>query len=301
MKSWLVIVLVVLSAHSVRATGQIADQLIVDGDTLWLFSNPLEDYFDLVGNRNLPGFRGMMSTACWRGYMATWELENDSLFLNRITACHDDDEGNQDADLVAMFGSPKPFAYWVNGILRVPRGEMLDYIHMGYGSIFEADEFIKVKEGEIKRRWVKVNRWEARLSQRADHNREMEILAYDTLFHTLETQVDWARQEEQLLFCGEDYFFHFSRKGRIRRVKIQPWLDTQFANWWYEVGQRRCRREIKRSLRDLDLGYCNPKARFRIAMDVLYMTDEDSLFYDKPAWKWELEWREEWEAEKDKK
>ena len=29
------------------------------------------------------------------------------------------------------------FAEWVNGIIRIPQGELLEYVHMGFHSIYE--------------------------------------------------------------------------------------------------------------------------------------------------------------------
>ena len=60
-------------------TAQIPDYLIYQGDTLAIFSNPLEKYFEQIGKRELIDFVGCGSTACWRGYKAIWELKDDKL------------------------------------------------------------------------------------------------------------------------------------------------------------------------------------------------------------------------------
>ena len=67
------------------ATGQAGDVLIFKGDTLTLFSNPLEQYLDAKSVRIFNGKKlEWTSTACYRGYRATWEVSNDSLFLTKV-------------------------------------------------------------------------------------------------------------------------------------------------------------------------------------------------------------------------
>lgn len=39
------------------------------------------------------------------------------------------------------------FAEWFSGVIRVPNGEMLEYIHAGYCSIYENDLFLKFENG----------------------------------------------------------------------------------------------------------------------------------------------------------
>ena len=72
-------------------TAQIPDRLILDGDTVSLFDCPLEYYpeRDLINPRSLFGGSGCFYTACWRNYIATWKVENDTLFLMEIrNACY---------------------------------------------------------------------------------------------------------------------------------------------------------------------------------------------------------------------
>ena len=47
-------------------------------------------------------------------------------------------------------GFPKQvFAHWYSGNLRVPKGKMLEYVHMGYGSKYEQDLLIDVEKGVV--------------------------------------------------------------------------------------------------------------------------------------------------------
>lgn len=55
-----------------------------------------------------------------------------------------DDEGRVRAD-------------WFSGELRIPRGEMRQYVHGGYGSEYERDRLIMVDQGRVVRDWTRVN------------------------------------------------------------------------------------------------------------------------------------------------
>jgi len=45
------------------------------------------------------------------------------------------------------------FADWVTGKLRIPRGELLEYVHMYYLSKFESDMYLQVNKGIILKDW----------------------------------------------------------------------------------------------------------------------------------------------------
>ena len=41
------------------------------------------------------------------------------------------------------------FAYWFTGVLRIPKGELLQYVHMGFGSVFEEELHVKIEKGIV--------------------------------------------------------------------------------------------------------------------------------------------------------
>lgn len=45
------------------------------------------------------------------------------------------------------------FADWYTGELRIPKGEMLQYVHMFYQSEFESDLFLLVDSGIVLKEW----------------------------------------------------------------------------------------------------------------------------------------------------
>lgn len=50
------------------------------------------------------------------------------------------------------------FASWFTGELRIPAGKILRYVHMGYGSVYEQERFIRVKAGVLASERILDNR-----------------------------------------------------------------------------------------------------------------------------------------------
>lgn len=135
-------------------TAQQPDILIYKGIRLSLFANPLEDYY--AQNPPRPDF-GCRSTANDRGYVATWGIESDMLYLEDIDseACH----------FKALLGSggKKVRASWLSGILHVPLGDELQYVHQGYFSTYEYSLFLKIEKGLVTESTLYDNRRDERV------------------------------------------------------------------------------------------------------------------------------------------
>jgi hypothetical protein len=48
-------------------------------------------------------------------------------------------------------------ADWFSGELRIPGGKMIQYVHMGYGSVYEREIILKVVDGRIASESVNEN------------------------------------------------------------------------------------------------------------------------------------------------
>lgn len=141
-------IIFLLSSVNLFATSQYGDRLIIEKDTIWINSNPLEFYFNQKGSRTI-NTANLSSgcTALWRGYIATWKLENNNLYLVRLQT--DYCNTPKDIDLTKEFGSDKVFAKWYSETMIRPNGALLCYIHMGYNSIYEEDIYYKFKNGKL--------------------------------------------------------------------------------------------------------------------------------------------------------
>ena len=146
----LIYILILFSLISINekafGTAQIPDFLIYEGDTLSIYANPLESYFD---NHERPDSLfteiGYNSTACWRGYIAYWELKNDSLYLLEVHGY------STNIDLSLIFKdretNDKIFADWFSYSILNPYGKLIHYEHMGYASIYEYEKEFVFKNG----------------------------------------------------------------------------------------------------------------------------------------------------------
>jgi hypothetical protein len=96
-----------------------------------------------------------VSSALWRGYVGTWEIVADSLVLRKIEIEEriEGRDGWRWRDVTAKYfpGSPLQVT-WYSGTLIIPRGEVVDYVHMGYGSTYERYTLITIKAGHLERR-----------------------------------------------------------------------------------------------------------------------------------------------------
>lgn len=140
------------------ATAQTPDILLYDNKVYELHANPLESFYPDKTSR--PHFQirpGSISSGTWRGYTAIWEIAGETLFLKGIDSwvCEAklSDEKCHKADLKELFGvrfqGGRVEANWFNGEVRIPDGKMLQYVHMGYGSIYERDILLTFKAGRI--------------------------------------------------------------------------------------------------------------------------------------------------------
>lgn len=134
-------------------TAQVAEQLIYNDEKYALCECPLNDYFALAGiQSNLSA----LHTACWRGYVGTWEIIDRRLYLIGLEGM---DTDGQDIAVSTFFPDfpDQVFAHWYTGTLRVPQGELLDYVHMGFGSTYERDLLLEVIRGCVVDESVHVN------------------------------------------------------------------------------------------------------------------------------------------------
>ncbi|WP_353718807.1 hypothetical protein [Dyadobacter sp. 676] len=134
------------------ATAQVPDRLVYNGDTLLIFSNPLEQLYAKDTTR--PGFFGVkapcITTACWRGYVAEWQIKNEQLYLTGIFSCCFSEDSVK-ADLKKLFGAKlidgAVKADRFSGNILAPQGKRLYYVHLGYESIYEKELELQFRNG----------------------------------------------------------------------------------------------------------------------------------------------------------
>jgi hypothetical protein len=151
LKKTFFVLLFLLLTGPAWATAQFPDFLVHEGETLPIFSNPLDSYFDGEHPRPRHLFQ-YTCTACWRGYVATWKIENGDLYLVRL-AKGDCSSKPEEIDIGQVFpGQAFPIkAAWFSGTIRIPQGKQLLYVHMGYGSVYERERVLSFEKGRLVR------------------------------------------------------------------------------------------------------------------------------------------------------
>jgi hypothetical protein len=134
-------------------TAQFSEILHYKGEQLSMRVTPLSDYFVLMGLK--PDFR-ICSTACWRCYVGEWDITLDRLYLIGISAHYEDGTEVTLGSLFPGYDS-RVFAHWYSGVLSIPQGDLVEYVHMGFASVYERDLLISVEQGVIVDMQVRVN------------------------------------------------------------------------------------------------------------------------------------------------
>ena len=129
-----------------------------------LFSEPLEDYFNVANPR--PQF-GCGCSACWHGYTARWSVKRGKLYLEQVipflvgldaSMALEEVEKKEAiraahryyfADIFAMSNTPI-FADWFTGELMLVSGALLEYVHLPYASKYEHQIVLKVVRGLVE-------------------------------------------------------------------------------------------------------------------------------------------------------
>ena len=86
------------------------------------------------------------TSACWRNYIGTWEIKEGRFYL---------------VDIIGRYKIVREspiFADWFSGVIRIPRGKMLYYVHMGFGSVYEKELHVKIENGLVVKTKVIDNR-----------------------------------------------------------------------------------------------------------------------------------------------
>ena len=146
------------------ATAQASDILIFENEIKELFTNPLDQLFlqkEEVRNKFdkiFSNYKALIPTACWRGYIAKFAIKNDYLYVIdvfiTISVSPKDKSEVFDTEKISIFSElfetdiPVVCDFFT-GVLTIPQGNMINYIHGGYLSEFEEYILIKVNSGKI--------------------------------------------------------------------------------------------------------------------------------------------------------
>lgn len=138
MKPLLTLLLTLFICTNLFATAQAPDKIIYKGIVYSLYNYPLEDYFKKNPDKRPKS--EVMSTGLTRGYVATFEVRENQLFLKDIKIGYVDTTAIQSSRykwqsvLNDVFPNQKDIKIdWLTGLLEIPHGEILKYGITGYG------------------------------------------------------------------------------------------------------------------------------------------------------------------------
>jgi len=128
------------------ATDQMSEILMYEGKVKPLLSEPLEPYFNEQPHPRLKNTTcNGISTNNWRGYVGTWEIKENVLYLIKLVKGNC--SGNPpEIPLTKIFPTqPAPIkATWFSGTLKVPFGKSLYS-----GLMYEKELLFMVENGVI--------------------------------------------------------------------------------------------------------------------------------------------------------
>ena len=151
-------------------TAQAREKLIYKGETTWMAAQPLNDYLENVKDIEFVAD----CSACWRGYFGKWEIKDNSLYLIGLDATI---KGHKQVGLDYLFpGQDCVFADWFSGKIRIPQGEMLDYVHMGYASLYERDLILVFKKGLLIKEFMVDN--EKKIQKRKTERERLKLMQF---------------------------------------------------------------------------------------------------------------------------
>ena len=168
------------------ATGQAPDRLIWQGDTLSLYAAPLNSHptFNKFSKTLFGTQKAPFNTGCWRGHIAEWEIQHDTLFLVNIYTC-DYPSNKTKADLNTLFPNQlirgKLPASWLSAPLLIPKGKLL-YYTQSYIAIHEKEIELTLKNGFVTH-YQEFDNSKTQLSVYAEKN--------DSLLNYVYSHINW--------------------------------------------------------------------------------------------------------------
>ena len=277
-----------MSVNNVFSTGQRPDYLIMGNDTVPIFSNPLNQYFDqndfdfyediikpysIVKNPDGTTTEYFAGTNCWRGYVAYLSLENDSLKLNSINPCCDCVPMTSEEIILKIFGNNNVFAQWYNGTITVPKGELFSSSDMGYNAIYEFEDKLQIENGVLKSK-QRISNIELIKQIKLDNKLYAQIPTLkDTLLFYLSKNLDWGNLDKSNCDCSDSYILTYNKNGQITDVELIKYQDDSTTIWdkLYDWRfDKICSKKVKSAIEPLSLKYLNSHRDFKIEIDLFY-------------------------------
>jgi len=110
-------------------TTQVPEKIFYNGTMFSTLSEPLRGYL----KENVVEFASQ-SSACWRGYIGHWVIENQQLYLAQISSYRKPRKGLEPSIESLFSTSGRVLASWFDGQIRLETGASIGY--HGHGHYF---------------------------------------------------------------------------------------------------------------------------------------------------------------------
>lgn len=121
-------------------TAQAPERLILNGEEVsMMFCPPLPPEHSRIIRIDEASIDSLdlHSTACRRRYIGTWEISDNLFYLSHLAGCY------------KILGRHPIFADWFSGVIRICKGDQLEYVHMGFASTYEHETHLNIKAGKV--------------------------------------------------------------------------------------------------------------------------------------------------------
>ncbi len=159
-KGTIITLVLMLMSLSTYATGQDGDVIYIDGKQWALLGQPISR--DTVLWRQVRAAipqQHVVISSNWSGFTAFWSIKQDVLFLDSIQYLSPASDKKTLPECIPAetlqrvfkkyFDGKRIVAGWPKGDIRVARGKMLYYEHMGYERNYEEEQLISIDNGKV--------------------------------------------------------------------------------------------------------------------------------------------------------
>lgn len=164
---WCLIPLLFLPVGS--STFQVPEKMIFDGQDYHLSIFPLEEWLSDKPKLQDKHF-STFTTACWRGYLATWKIERNKLYLAELLS----GDFKTQINLSDVFPNQETpvHANWFSGIIRIGKGELINRGEIAnvlpqFG-VWEEELYFRIDRGNVAAMHVVNNRGAGRFQSSKD-------------------------------------------------------------------------------------------------------------------------------------
>ena len=161
MKFKILIFFFTFSLSKLFATSQAPDKIIIENKEYDLLNNPLENYFEKNPEFH-PIYGGKIkmynrdneqvvpfSTGNYRGYIATFRLENNLLKLVDIKVENIESEKKEYISVYKELFGDRNVILNYSGILVIPTGEFLDSANFGYSYLYSKYKLLTIIDDKV--------------------------------------------------------------------------------------------------------------------------------------------------------